>query len=203
VTEIRSYRRVFDLERRIYTIERLRLNPSGVPVRGLAYFLGVASISLLVARVPLLGAPLRGLPWFVTDLVAPAALAAGLTLLRIDGRTFHQAASGLISFWAAPSRIVALGVRSPVSSRWCPPDLLFLPDGSDSEPRRFRYRGPGAVAVLVAHGISGTDAPTGRRRGAMRLLLREPVRCLRRGRVIPVEGRDTLLVLRGGADVQR
>ncbi len=32
--EIRSYRRVFDLERRIYQVDRLRLNPSGVPVRG-------------------------------------------------------------------------------------------------------------------------------------------------------------------------
>jgi hypothetical protein len=32
--DIRSYRAVFDLERRIYRIDRLRLNPSGVPVRG-------------------------------------------------------------------------------------------------------------------------------------------------------------------------
>ena len=30
-SEIRSYRRVFDLERRIYSIDRLRLNPGGVP----------------------------------------------------------------------------------------------------------------------------------------------------------------------------
>ena len=36
--EIRSYRRVFDLERRVYSVDRLRLNPSGVPVRGIVYF---------------------------------------------------------------------------------------------------------------------------------------------------------------------
>jgi hypothetical protein len=32
--EIRSFRRVFDLERRIYRVDRLRLNPGGIPVRG-------------------------------------------------------------------------------------------------------------------------------------------------------------------------
>ena len=36
--EIRSYRRVFDLERRIYSIDRVRLNPGGVPVRGVDVF---------------------------------------------------------------------------------------------------------------------------------------------------------------------
>ena len=39
--EIRSYRAVFDLERRIYRIDRLRLNPAGVPVRGIVYFLAL------------------------------------------------------------------------------------------------------------------------------------------------------------------
>ena len=38
--EIRSYRAVFDLERRIYRVDRLRLNPGGVPVRGVVYCLG-------------------------------------------------------------------------------------------------------------------------------------------------------------------
>ena len=33
--EVRSYRTVFDLERRLYRIDRLRLNPGGVPVRGI------------------------------------------------------------------------------------------------------------------------------------------------------------------------
>lgn len=204
MTEIRSYRRVFDLERRIYTIERLRLNPSGVPVRGLAYFLGAVVLSLLLAHVPLLGAPLRRVPWFAADLAAPAALAGGLTLLRVDGRTFHQAASALISFWAAPRRTVALGAGSSAPPRWRPPDLLFIPDGSDAGPRRFRYRGPGAVLVLVAHRIAGSRAArTSRPRAATELLLREPVRQLRRGRVVAVEGRARLQVAREHAGTRR
>ena len=43
VMEVRSYRRVFDLERRIYSIDRMRLNPSGVPLRGVVYFLVLAA----------------------------------------------------------------------------------------------------------------------------------------------------------------
>ena len=49
--EIRSYRRVFDLERRIYRIDRLRLNPGGVPVRGVVYFL----VAIVMALMGLLG----------------------------------------------------------------------------------------------------------------------------------------------------
>ncbi len=39
--EIRSYRAVFDLERRIYRVDQLRLNPGGIPVRGVVYFLAI------------------------------------------------------------------------------------------------------------------------------------------------------------------
>ncbi len=43
--EIRSYRRVFDLERRIYSVDQLRLNPGGVPVRGVLYFLALLALT--------------------------------------------------------------------------------------------------------------------------------------------------------------
>ena len=55
VMEIRSYRRVFDLERRIYRIDRMRLNPGGVPVRGIVYFLVLLCGALMAARLPLIG----------------------------------------------------------------------------------------------------------------------------------------------------
>jgi hypothetical protein len=197
VTEIRSYRRVFDLERRIYTIERLRLNPSGVPVRGLAYFLAVLLFALLLGRVPLTGAALGRVPWFIAYLAVPAAVAAGLTLLRVDGRTFHQVAWSLACFSAAPRRAVALGARSPSSSRWRPPDLLFLPDGSEQHPRRLRYAGPGAVLVLVAHRLD-----TGRGR-VKRLVVLEPVRGLRRGRPIAVGEEGEIRVVRESAGARR
>ena len=61
--EIRSYRSVFELERRIYRVDRVRLNPSGVPVRGALYFVALLLMALLAAALPLVGMPLRLLPW--------------------------------------------------------------------------------------------------------------------------------------------
>lgn len=196
MTEIRSYRRVFDLERRIYTIERVRLNPSGVPVRGVLYLLAAVGGSLFAARLPVLGTPLRLMPWFLRDLGLPAAAAAALTVIRIDGRTFHQAASAAVAFWTAPRRIVGLGRPARSGGRWHPPDVLFMPDGSDPAPRRFRYTGPGTAIVLVPHRSEAL---------AVRRLRREPRRTirvvagpsparLRRGRVITLDRRTSLLV---------
>ena len=53
---IRSYRRVFDIERRIYRVDRIRLNPGGVPVRGVIYFLAMLLAVLVLERLPLVSA---------------------------------------------------------------------------------------------------------------------------------------------------
>src|ERR1700685_3026622 len=92
VIEIRSYRAVFDLERRIYRIDRLRLNPGGIPVRGVVYFLAILLAVLLAARLPLLAVVARALPWYLRDLALPGASAATLTVIRVEGRPFHLAA---------------------------------------------------------------------------------------------------------------
>ena len=55
MTEIRSFRRVFDLERRIYSIDRLRLNPAGVPVRGVVYLLIALAAMIATSRMPVIG----------------------------------------------------------------------------------------------------------------------------------------------------
>ena len=78
--EVRSYRRVFDLERRIYSVDRLRLNPGGVPVRGVVYFLVALLVTLATAALPLVGTPARALPWFVRDIALPGAAATVRTL---------------------------------------------------------------------------------------------------------------------------
>ena len=64
MTEIRSYRRVFDLERRIYSVDRLRLNPGGGPGRGVVYFLAILAAVMLVGRLPVLGTITQQAPWF-------------------------------------------------------------------------------------------------------------------------------------------
>ncbi|HTY96809.1 MAG TPA: hypothetical protein VMB91_07190 [Solirubrobacteraceae bacterium] len=150
MTEIRSYRRVFDLERRVYSVDRLRLNPSGVPVRGVAYFLALVAGLLVASSLPLLGAVLGLAPWYLRDLLLPALAAAVMALIRVEGRTFHHAASSLARFACARRRLAG-GSRRCGPERWHPHDVLVLPDGSEARFRELRYTGPGAVLLTRAH----------------------------------------------------
>jgi hypothetical protein len=154
--DVRSYRRVFDLERRIYRVDRLRLNPAGVPVRGIVYFLVILGMSLLVARLPLLALVANGVPWYLRDVALPGGFAALLTVIRIEGRPFHLAAQALLRHRAGRRRLSCLRPGGPSScafpgARWIPEQIVLLPDGSDGRMRRLHYTGPGAVLVAVAH----------------------------------------------------
>ncbi|MEA2313840.1 MAG: hypothetical protein QOI03_532, partial [Solirubrobacteraceae bacterium] len=100
--EIRSYRRVFDLERRIYRVDQLRLNPGGIPVRGIVYFLAIIATSVLVGRLPLLSSLAAAVPWYVRDLLVPAALATVLGAIRVEGRPFHLAARAIVRHRLSP-----------------------------------------------------------------------------------------------------
>jgi hypothetical protein len=193
--EIRSYRRVFDLERRIYRVDRLRLNPGGVPVRGVVYFLAILATALMAARLPLLGSGVRLLPWYLGDLALPAASAAILTMIRVEGRPFHLAARALVRYRMGPRRVAGTRRCAGPGERWRPQEIVLLPDGSDSRMRRMRYTGPGAVLVSVEH----QPLPTGRRRLA--LTLREPPArgVLNRAQVIAL-ARGARLVVRSSAD---
>jgi hypothetical protein len=154
--EIRSYRRVFDLERRIYRVDRVRLNPGGVPVRGVVYFLALLLLLVLMARLPLIGVLARVVPWYLRDLALPGLLATLMALVRIEGRSFHLAARALLRCALGSRSLVGLDERSRGAEfvsggLWRPAPLLMLPDGSEGRLRRLRYRGPGALLIAVAH----------------------------------------------------
>jgi hypothetical protein len=154
--EIRSYRTVFDLERRIYRVDRLRLNPGGIPLRGIVYFLALAAATLIAGSLPLLDALVRALPWYMRDVGLPGVSAAVLTMIRIEGRPFHLAALSLLRYASGPrhlagSRPCRTSECSRRGQRWHPPPILSLPDGSDARFRRMRYTGPGTVLVTAAH----------------------------------------------------
>jgi hypothetical protein len=191
MTEIRSFRRVFDLERRIYSIDRLRLNPGGVPVRGVLYFLALLAGGLLAAGLPFAGVLARALPWYLRDLALPAAGATVLSALRLEGRSFHLAAQALVRYAVGPRRLACLSRCAAVGARWHPWEVLLLPDGSDSRLRGLRYSGPGAVLVSIEHERRGRAVEDGSRataRPGLRsaLTLSQPVGAgpLERGQVI-------------------
>jgi hypothetical protein len=206
--EIRSYRAVFELERRIYRVDKLRLNPGGVPVRGVVYFLALLAAVLLAGKLPLTGTLARALPWYMRDLALPSLSAALLTVIRIEGRPFHLAAHALARYASGPKRLA--GARPCRSrrggsgssdlvpgERWYPPELLLLPDGSDGSLRRLRYTGPGAVLVAVAHERAEWRIGLGRRLGLRpALTLRElrGRRAPRQAQVIALAPRARLVV---------
>jgi hypothetical protein len=150
-SEVRSFRSVFALERRIYRIDRLRLNPSGVPVRGVGYALTLLVAAQVVQALPGLGAIASVVPWPLRDLIAPVALAAALTGLRVDGRAAHHALVAALRFVVSRRHLSGFMPCAAVGTIWRPGPLVVLPDGSQGELRSLRYRGPGRVLVRVAH----------------------------------------------------
>jgi hypothetical protein len=167
-SEMRSFRAVFDLERRIYRVDRLRLNPGGVPLRGIVYFLALLAAMLLVTAVPLVGMLARTLPWYVRELAIPGACAALLTMIKIEGRPFHLAAFALARYALCPRELAGLRPSRVADRRWRMDELVVLADGSDARLRRLRFTGPGAVLVSVAHVRSAW------RPGPLRGLARRP-----------------------------
>jgi hypothetical protein len=150
--EVRSYRRVFDLERRIYRVDQVRLNPGGVPVRGIVYSLLAIASAFVCERLPLIGTFAAPVPWFLRDLILPVALGSLLTATRIDGRSFEKSMHAVLRS-NLKSRHLSVRARSsqPAVSRWHPAPLLMLPDGSDHHLRRLRFAGPGAIHVVARH----------------------------------------------------
>jgi hypothetical protein len=149
--EIVSYRTVFDLERRVYRVDRLRLNPGGIPLRGIVYFLVIVAVVLLAAKLPLVGLLARAAPWYLRDFAIPAAAAAVLSVIRVEGRPFHLAVRALIRYGLGARHLAGARACTTPGERWHPGELLALPDGSDAQLRRLRYIGAGAVRVSAAH----------------------------------------------------
>jgi len=209
VIEIRSYRRVFDLERRIYSVDRVRLNPGGVPVRGVIYFLAILAASVIAAGMPLVGALAKTFPWFLRDIVLPGAGATVLSVIRVEGRSFHLAAYALMRYATGPRRLAGWARCASAGTRWRPQEIVMLPDGSDARMRRMRYTGPGAVLVAVEHerrGRAVESRASGTARPGLRaeLSLRQPAgaRALARGQVIAL-GPGARLLVRSSVDGDR
>jgi len=149
--EIRSFRSVFALERRIYRIDNLRLNPAGVPLRGIGYAAGLGLAALIAGATPPTAWLDPLVPWYVRDLALPIALATLLGSCRVDGRPVHVAALAALGHTLSSRRFTRLAPCRRARGRWHPPPILCLPDGSDASFRALRYRGPGAVLVARPH----------------------------------------------------
>ena len=106
--QIRSFRVVFDLERRIHRIDRFRVPlPYGLPLRSLAYAIGGLAIVLTAQALPVLGPMVRLLPAPLRLMLVPVALSVALTRLRLDGRSAHAAALAWVRYRTRPMTVAA------------------------------------------------------------------------------------------------
>ena len=146
------------------------MNPGGIPVRGVVYFLAILAATLIAGSLPLLGAVVGALPWYLRDLALPVASATVLSVIRIEGRPFHLAAHALLRYRAGPRGFA--GVR-PCAA----PGRALAAGGDPAAAGRLRRGDAPAALHRARRGARHDRARAGRaqqgRSGPRRLTLRE------------------------------
>ena len=88
---IRSYRRVFEVDRRIYRVDRWALPvPGGVPLRAVGYFVASLLGILAAGALPLVGEAVDVVSAPLRFVVVPLAFAVLGTQVAPDGRAAHR-----------------------------------------------------------------------------------------------------------------
>src|SRR4051794_39230234 len=144
---VRSYRRVFEVDRRIYRVDRWALPvPGGVPLRAVAYFAAALLAILAAGSLPGIGELVAGVSAPLRFVVAPLAVAVLGSQAAPDGRAAHRFAWDWLRLRLRARRRCAGRVvpleREPVA--W-DGDLAVRWDGSSAQLRRGRVRGPARV----------------------------------------------------------
>lgn len=141
---IRSFRVVFELERRIHRIDRFRVPlPYGLPLKSIGYAIAALGAVLILGRLPLTGDVLSGLPAPARFVLLPVGVSYALSRLRLDGRSAYSAAVAWARYRSAPRTLAA-----------------FRPVASARE-----------VALLDVTCVTGSSAPG---RGRRRIWRRRP-----------------------------
>jgi len=144
---IRSYRVVFDLERRIHKIDRWRIPvPYGVPLRTLGYAIAALAVVLLLGRLPMVGLLLELAPWPVRYGVLPIGAAQVLTQVQVDGRPAHELLVAWLRLRVEGRRSVAFAV-SRAHTRELLDAVVVAPDERHVDYRRGAIEGVGAVLL--------------------------------------------------------
>ncbi len=210
---VRSYQRIFSPDRRIHQVEGRPLPvPGGVPLRWLGWMAGslvavlaLGSGSLIVPTVAaaaagagglaigdrtagllaaaaaavgtiVAGTVLGALDWPLRLVVVPMAVATAATQATPDGRRPERFALSWVALRLAPARrslgrgLPAAGTRRSLDAR-----LWIAPDATGLGLRHARITGPGAVHFASPVAV--------RRRPRGGLVVREPGRLTRRGRL--------------------
>jgi hypothetical protein len=145
--QLRGYRRVFRIERRLFRFDRWRIPyPHGVPLRGIGYFLILELGVFAFARLPLLGSLISLWGPAIPFLGLPLAGAFLLTQGRIDGRPPHHVLVSLLR-WSISPRCLAGLCSCPREGEEVLPleEVAVAFDARESFLVRGRIKGPAQV----------------------------------------------------------
>jgi hypothetical protein len=144
---LRSYRLAFEMERRIFRLDRFRIPvPYGLPLRGLAYWLVLVAAVGLLDGLPLTGSVLGALPWPLRFVLLPGAGAYLLCQPRPDGRLAHEAIAAHVVYRCSPRRLVAFAPAPPTAApHWLP--MAVVADERGASYARGVIQGPATVVL--------------------------------------------------------
>lgn len=154
---IRSYRRVFEVDRRIYRVDRWALPvPGGVPLRGVGYFAATLVLVVVLGALPGIGEVLRLLSPPLRYVVLPLLVAVLGVQVAPDGRAAHRFAADWLRLRVRARRRCADRVV-PLDNEPVPwhGELAVRWDGHGTELRRGRVRGPVRVTFNVPVELRG------------------------------------------------
>jgi len=148
---IRSYRRVFEVDRRIYRVDRWALPvPGGVRLRAVGYFTATVILVVVLGGLPGIGDLLAMLSPPLRYAVLPLAVAVLGTQAAPDGRAAHRFAADWLRLRIrarrrCAGRVVALeGESVPWHG-----ELAFRADGHETRLHRGRVTGPARLTFNV------------------------------------------------------
>lgn len=150
---IHSYRRVFNVDRRIYRIDQWTLPvPGGVPLRGLVYFAASLVSVIVLSHFPGIGALVNVLAPPFRYLILPLAVAVFAMQVTPDGRTMGRYAVSWV--------LKRVRARRTSAGREVPPERALTPwaqklrVGWDSDSPQLRHgKVTGPVRVTFRTGV--------------------------------------------------
>lgn len=147
IVHIRSYQVCFTVERRIHKLDRWRVPlPYGLPVRGLAYFAGIALAMLVLSQLPLTGPLLNQFNAYTRLAILPGGIAFALYRVSLDGRPSHAAALAWLRMRCEPARMSAFR-QLDAPRRIVLGSVLLAPDERSSWLRRGVVNGPAELLL--------------------------------------------------------
>jgi hypothetical protein len=167
---VRSYRRVFRVDRRIYRVDRWALPvPGGVPLLAVGYFAAALLVIVLAGELPVLGDVVGVVSPPLRFVVAPLAIAVLGMQAAPDGRVAHRFAWDWLRFrLRSKRRCAGRTVRLEGEPRLVGGVLATTWDVHAPELHRGRVTGPARVTftgpVRLFAGRRGVSARPGRPR---------------------------------------